>query len=204
MPAVHIDSPSITFVHVPRAAGTSIGAWLVSGYPTAHHWVDHPTLDEIKQEHEVKFSFAVVRNPWDRVVSFYHHITHSAATGIPGKDYMQKVLLASNQGYFQNKVSFDQFVQDLHWLSIPKGIFRTDYPMASTQANYTQGIDLVFKQETLEQDFKAIQQMCNNYHPLPVLNTSEHEHYSTYYNSSTRATIEKLFAADIEQWQYQF
>lgn len=176
----------------------------MSMFPSSSHWYDHPSLNEIKQEHKVQFSFTVVRNPWDRAVSMYHHAMNIAVNGISGQDYIQQVLLNSNQGYFRNSISFEQFVQDFHWLAIPKGFYRTDRPMSTTQVDYTQGVDLVLKQETLEQDFKAIQHMCNNYMPLPVLNTTEHAHYSTYYNPTTRATIEKLFAADIEQWQYQF
>ena len=204
MPAVHIDSPSITFVHVPRAAGTSIGAWLASAFPSAQCWYDHPRLDQIKEEHHVQFSFAVVRNPWDRIVSMYHHITSVAVNGIPGKEHMQDVLLNSNQGYFQQRIEFEQFVQDLNWLTIPKGIYRTDYPMSSTQHDHTQGVDLVLKHETLEQDFIVIQQRLNNYYALPILNTSEHAHYRTYYNPATQAVIAELFGDDIEQWKYQF
>ena len=203
MPAVHIDSPSITFLHVPRTAGTSIGIWLTKHQPTTV-WFDHPTLDEIKQQHNVVFSFSVVRNPWDRMVSMYHHINALLEKSDPSMDQMKQTLLSSNQGYFQAKFSFEQFVQDLHILEIPKGIFQQNYPMATTQYDYTQGVNLVLKHETLEQNFGVIQQMLSDYTPLDVINTSEHAHYSTYYNSATRDRISVLFGDDIEQWQYQF
>lgn len=204
MPAVYFEPLSIAFVHVPRTAGTSIGAWLMSQAPNIPHWFDHPTLAQIKQSHDVKFSFAVVRNPWERMVSMYHHITNAAANGIAGQAHMRELLLNSNQGYFRNTVSFDQFVQDLPQLTIPKGLFRTDYPMASTQVDHVQGVDLVLKHETLTQDFVAIQQMVNNYTPLPVFNDSAHEHYTSYYDSTSRSRIEAIFGDDIEQWKYQF
>lgn len=167
-------------------------------------WFDHPTLDEIKQQHNVVFSFSVVRNPWDRMVSMYHHINNLLEKADPSMDQMKQALLSSNQGYFQTKFSFEQFVQDLHTLEIPKGIFRQNYPMATTQYDYTQGVDLVLKHETLEQNFGVIQQMLSDYTPLDIINTSKHDHYKTYYNSATRDRIAVLFAADIEQWQYQF
>ena len=117
---------------------------------------------------------------------------------------MRETLLNSNAGYFQRPVSFEQYVQDLHKLEIPKGIFRNNYPMVTTQYAYTQDVDLVLKHETLEQNFGVIQQMLGDYTPLPTINTSEHDHYRSYYNAVTRDRIAVLFGDDIEQWKYQF
>jgi len=213
MPAIHLDAPSITFLHVGRAAGTSIGSWFIKHYPTAHYWYDHPTLAEIEKEHKINFSFAVVRNPWDRVVSLSYYlkqqmlvIKKSILHAMPGHELdMHLALLDSCDGFFQHDYSFDQFVDRLPYLIIPAGLFmRSDYRLAMTQYEYTQGVDLVLKYETLAQDFVAIQKMCNNYDPLPVENTTQHDHYRSYYTPTTRATIQKLFGDDIEQWKYQF
>jgi hypothetical protein len=213
MPAIHLDTPSITFLHVPRAAGTSIGTWFIEHYPEVHHWHDHPTLAEIEKEHKINFSFAVVRNPWDRVVSLSHYlkqqmlaIKKSILHAMPSHELdMHLAVLDICDGFFQHDYSFDQFVEMLPHMIIPSVIFmRSDYRLAMTQYDYSQGVDLVLKHETLEQDFVTIQKMCNNYNPLPVINTSQHDHYRTYYNPTTRATIQKLFGEDIEQWKYQF
>jgi Sulfotransferase family len=60
-------SQNFVFVHVPKTGGTSIREAL--GMSTSYHY----TAREVRQmypETRGKFSFAFVRNPWDRLVSY--------------------------------------------------------------------------------------------------------------------------------------
>lgn len=103
------------FVHIPKAAGTSV-ATAVIGRRAGHY-----TADELKfvmgaEEFDSLFSFAVTRHPMDRLVSAYHYAcngggTHGAMRYEPvyGSDLFR---------------SFDSFVHE--WLAKQK-LSEVDY-----------------------------------------------------------------------------
>ena len=63
------------FIHIPKTAGLSIEENLLSRYYgrniKSHHLRLIDTPSSIIQDN---FTFSFVRNPWDRLVSFYHFI----------------------------------------------------------------------------------------------------------------------------------
>ena len=68
-------------------------------------------------------------------------------------------------------------------------------------------VDYVVRLEHLEEDLRPI---INDHFPTfnidynTKTNTSEHKHYSTYYNNDTKSIIGDVFAYDIEKWGYKF
>ena len=68
------DKYKCLFVHIPKTGGTSIES--VFGWYSGHRGEqDHRTILEYRKllgtNFDTYFSFSIVRNPWDRAVSYY-------------------------------------------------------------------------------------------------------------------------------------
>jgi hypothetical protein len=64
--------------------------------------------------------------------------------------------------------------------------------------------NIIIKTEELDSQFYIIQDLLNCHVPLPIENTSRHDHYQTYYNTSTKKLVETIFAEDLAAFKYQF
>lgn len=177
MPAFISDK--IAFIHIPKTAGSSISKYLE--YLNLQNGVDlnnHIFSSEI--ENPVPITFTVVRNPWDRVVSMYVFI----------QCYMPKLISENFNDFVLNKIKTNKFGK--HALSTPQ--IRWIEP----------GVTHVLRFENLEEDFKIIQDICQCYEPLSMINKTEHDHYRTYYNDETRQAVAEMFKEDIEAFGYEF
>ena len=66
-----IDNKCI-FVHIPKAAGISIGYSLFGRHTGNHTTIEEYQIAFNKQEFECFFKFTFVRNPFDRLFSAFH------------------------------------------------------------------------------------------------------------------------------------
>lgn len=86
MPLARSDGRNILFIHIPKAGGTSIEEWLRQSYPLSFHnsRVDHglpcvpqhfhaELLAYLFEKSFLDYSFAVVRNPYWRLLSEYNY-----------------------------------------------------------------------------------------------------------------------------------
>ena len=127
------------------------------------------------------FKFAFVRNPWDRVVSWYmfsksleNPDQSRDLTGIGFKEYIKK---------FGNIWSNEQ--QD--------------------QYKFVGCCDFIGRYENLQNDFNII---CDKIkipqQKLPRKNATKHKHYTEYYDDETKRIVAERFAKDIEHFNYKF
>ena len=197
------------FIHIPRTGGSSIEDALAlknasneEDLATLSGWIDSPELREQQfvspvLQHlalsEIRrlvpddtlsnyFVFAIVRNPWDRLLSNYlferNHFFHfhpDAQAYMALTDYIDQLNPFLRQ-------SQSDFVEDPHGL-----------------------LDFVGRFENLDSDFSHIAaRLHHRPTPLAHLNRTRHEHYSRYYCDESRDKIADLFARDIETFGYQF
>lgn len=163
---------TLTFVHIPKTGGTSVRAWLSKNTPR----YIHPSLPMMTPQE----TFAVVRNPWDRVVSLWAFWNKLKKADVPFDDFVRNL-----QSY--------KFRED-SW-------FTFDQPQ---KAWIPDGVTYLLKFETLDQDFVQIQTLLGCTDPLPKVNTSQHEDYHTYYTDETRDIVSQVFKDDIEAFNYVF
>lgn len=176
----------MTFVHIPKTAGVSISKWLLKNCD-AHLLINkrfdkgkHMEFREIVNLGDPGFSFSVVRNPWDRLLS--------------GFSYYKKRHTRS----FEN-ISFEEFVKSEKLGKLGRN--QVHY-LDSKRPEYH--IDLILRFESLERDFIQIQNKLNCYEPLTKANRSNHEPYQNYYTNEMRDIVNRLYKTDIETFEYEF
>lgn len=166
------------FIHIPKNAGYSISRWLINNF--TGKYLDtgciHPSTSMIKQKFEE--SFAVVRNPWDRTVSLWA--------------FWNKIK--------KTEITFDYFVRNLHTFKFNEiSWFTLDKPQKTW---IPEGVTYLLKFETLEDDFKIIQNRLGCHDPLLKINQSQHDDYKSYYTSETWNMVSEIFREDIESFGY--
>ena len=125
--------------------------------------------------------FAVIRNPWDRMVSRYF--------------YSKKIDSSFKDLSFKELLNFD-LKNNMHVIDQFK--FCTDI-----SNNFC--LDLVLKFENLNQDFNNISsKLFEKENMLVHLNKSEHKNYREYYDDETKDKIHKYCKKDIEFFEYEF
>jgi hypothetical protein len=136
------------------------------------------------------FKFAFVRNPWDLLVSMYHYLkSHTATPGHQQRNPDMHELI-------RRSPDFDSYVR-LYSLQL------TDMS-ALLCDDERELVDFVGRYERMEEDFASACRAIGIDIALPHVNRSEHAHYRDYYSAETKSIVSRLFARDIERFQYTF
>ena len=200
--------PDIIFVHVPKTGGTSISEWLMENAPGCKSntvktfYSKHYPYFLFDDEHKKYFSFGIVRNPWERMVSgyFYELARFKSKMNMlqsnhpkvkPSKAHWKYDYVKTKKDLLEK--GFDAYVQSKDFFSCDK-----------TQKYYLEGVNYVLRLENIQEDFKVIQNQVNCYKPLIHLNKTEHDNYKKYYNKTIKEIVDDYFAEDIETYQYVF
>lgn len=136
------------------------------------------------------FSFCVVRNPWDRMVSTYK--------------FSEKYNLHKHYG-LDNHPSFSYFCE-----LIEKNANDPFILSAHKQVQWTNGNckpKKIIKFENLQEDFSKMikkQNLSDIVGVLPHENKTEHDHYSAYYDAKTKDIVARVFKEDIKAFNYDF
>jgi Sulfotransferase family len=191
------------FVHIPKTAGNSIQSVLRNysedelvtlrgeqdgierfGLRNPKYKIKkHSTLAEYRSAlGETQFGnlyrFTCVRNPWDRMVSYYFTPTQKAE--------------AWDRKKFRKIISRALSVAD--YLRLNKG-----------EGDPFGNVDYVMRFENLADDFRTVCAALDiSPTILPQYNRSNRKHYSKYYDDELRELVGERFAAEIERFGYTF
>jgi hypothetical protein len=194
----------LVFTHIPKNAGTSIRNWLETHVPDARDHPDefakHKTPHHVHDRRLAKYQyFAVVRNPYDRLLSLYnfHLERHAQYLG-------KKSQLRFKQVYHEKYAELQKGFQ--HWLTHP-------FPMADRKAKWydyrwcPQSLWFnerthVLKFERLAEDFKWVQERVGTHlgpdAGLPTLNkTSTNNDHRTPANRVLLAPHRELILSHL-------
>tara|TARA_B100000902_G_scaffold225937_1_gene214509 strand:+ start:5769 stop:6416 length:648 start_codon:yes stop_codon:yes gene_type:complete len=125
--------------------------------------------------------FAVIRNPWSRMVSRY--------------SYSKKI-----DNYFKD-FSFNEFVD----YDLKNNMHIINQYEFCTDKNNNFCLDKIIKFENINEDFNEIsQKFFNKKNMLSHLNRSTYTDYKEYYDNTTKDKIYKYNKRDIEFFEYEF
>ena len=149
------------------------------------------------------FKFSFVRNPWDRFVSLFHY----RKVQYDFNDVLN--LMSEFYDYKQKKINGNKSFIPFH-KNIKNTKLRLINHFCSNQLGWISDndgnllVDYVGKFENIDADFKEVCDRINKPFYLPHVNKSKHKHFTEYYSSQTRDIISKIFAKDIEKFNYTF
>lgn len=186
------------FIHVPKTGGTAIRAALGCAKTGRQHlpWYVYHSADPCFFSRS--FKFAIVRNPWDRVVSAYSYL-------MQGGNGTGDLELANEISEYEN---FSDFVLN----GLGSGAFRSNL-MFLPQSNFLIDgendlkVDFVGRFENLSGAFHAISENLS-FETLPISyvnRSSRSRDYRIYYvKKEVIEVVEELYRQDIAVFGYNF
>lgn len=200
------------FVHIPKNAGTSIKHLILTSGPTMFlGQVNDPdeNLREPVNQYSPHFNpamaperimlsmmlervtlFTVVRNPWDRFVSWYQYrVNQNPEFDLSFRDFMLNLL---GKGDYNPKTKKNSPGSSL---------------AAKLQSSYFHDgfvYDLVLRFEHLEDDWDLVRTTTRLDFGLPRLNSSRHAHYREYFDAELAEYVALLERPIIERFGYGF
>jgi len=176
------------FIHVPKTGGTSISHAL----NLYGHCCHEPISKYPRYLTEKVFTFAFVRNPFDRILSAYNYLRGGYGNNGDTSWAQSNLSCFTDFNDFVREFETNKKLQSyIHFRSVFSFIDRP--------------IDFIGRYENIVSDFDVV---CNKIElydgRLEHRNKSSHKHYSAYYDEQSVSIIEKLFSIELEEFQYTF
>lgn len=207
-PKEKIVANPLLFIHIPKCAGTSILHWMrgVYGKLNERGHAPYKSLSYLDIT-----SFTILRNPYDRALSFYKHRKDILETNIAYIPSLEQELLDWNNGfeywldnYFQRLWEIPSNKRRIYGLT-GKGIIPSE-----TQYDYINNrgktVDICIRLENISTEFKVLQDFTNVKTPLPIENISNGvwKDYRSYYSTKSKNIVEKIYEKDLDYFNYTF
>lgn len=204
------------FVHIPKTGGTSLALALegramkddilIGDTPKAKRrrkrldgagargrvW-KHSTLADIDglvplDQIEKAFTVTLVRNPWDRLVSYYHWLRV--------QDFDHEGVRAAKE------MGFSDFLRSDH---VANAVPRAPYAHYMTRADGVEDCNLYIRLESFARDSEPLWAHLGFRLDLPVVNRSERPaDYRALYSRDDSLFVAKLCQRDIDLFDYRF
>lgn len=180
------------FIHINKTGGTSIrNAFGIDGY-------QHRTASQIRaligvDAWQSLFSFSVIRNPWDRLVSIYHwrvrtNQTFLAEKPVPFKEWLWLCLSDKDSVYVKNSL---MLAPQSYWLS----------DLETGEIIVTE----LLRFENLRSDFDCLTARLDvSVERLPHEKKTRHAHYLEYFDPEDIELVEAEYRQDIVNFGYNF
>ena len=181
--------PASIFIHINKTAGTSIERAL--DLPFEHQTALEKIARIGRDAWDSCFTFTVIRNPWDKVVSHYHHrlkrdISNIRSEGICFKEWVHRTYGARDPKYYNIP---KMFMPHCAWIADHEGTIL---------------VRQICRFENLETDFEHVCKRLNIKTSLPRLKASGRGPYRDYYDAATAGIVAAWFERDIATFGYRF
>ncbi|WP_415906477.1 sulfotransferase family 2 domain-containing protein [Neptuniibacter sp. QD72_48] len=192
----------VVFIHVPKAAGTSIAETLY-GRSITHHTADHFRKANRKLYSD-SFTFSVVRNPYERLVSAYKFAKAGGTKRVPirnpelytGKDF-------SNFENFVKNWLVRKDINNIDFVFQPQWIYVCDKKSKII-------VDRLYDVKDLSACEIELSNQLGHDVFFPKVNSTGNEDYRDYYNDGLVKEVKEIYYKDFEvlpfseQWERYF
>lgn len=177
------------FIHINKTGGSSIEVAL--GLPMEHKTARQKITEVGLPAWRAAFTFCVVRNPWDRVVSHYCFRVATNQTGLGDRHldfagWVRACYRDRDPRYHDQPM---MFMPQLDWITDSDGRLLVDF---------------VARFERLAEDMEQVKQKTGRQFVLGHLNKTDRRPYRWYYDEPTVAIVADWFKRDIETFGYVF
>lgn len=192
------------FVHIQKTAGTSVTQALNGLEGSQSLGYDHSMIASVDATlYKDHFVFCFVRNPFDRLVSWWNMMLHKGHHN----DFSRYLL--SRATSFSEFLDCTEIIHEEHPkerhsdLLYPKSIAfnQLDY---ITAADGSVAVNFIGRFESLEDDFKKVSKMIGVQMSLPHVNAFNRRHYRTYYGPGDVEKVRRMYKRDLEHFGYDF
>lgn len=204
---MYLADPACLFIHIPKTAGNSIMQAFGVG------WEDHMDLARYREKLgpealDAAFTFTIVRNPWDRILSEYNFQVKKKQ-----RPDTVRLFLARPDGRDRSFAEWVDYALGHPGDHHPKewggktspGIHRLSPQVDWISLDGRIAVDFVGRMESLQQDFETVRRRLGlPVKRLPRRNWKLHWHYSRYYDEATRRRVEAYYEKDIAAFGYTF
>lgn len=200
------DPYPILFVHIPKTAGLSIKQWYghryKKYYKCMHAGVQHPLIRSTAKQMP---SFAVIRNPFDLVYSWYRY-KRKMLDESRHKD--PRELAIWNKG-------FNPWMEK-YFTKVNRTVDKTSKGYNNMSPSFSQSsylffgnkqlIEHILRFESLSSDFEKIKQLVHTDIGLGYTNKTviQNRDYRSVYSADSRNMVEQYYRHDLETFSYDF
>ena len=210
------EDKKLVFIHVQKTGGASFSMLLKNNIPDLKSVLrQHATVREAKEilgdNWDDYYKIAFVRNPWDRLVSWYSMITQYGKKLTWNEKLVNLVKRERHNKIWQyvliHSDSFEDFICNCADATNRAGwkpflYNQTDY-LVDEYGNIL--VDYIGRYENYAEDVKNIfQQIKIEITDIPHLNKSSRLDYKSYYNDVTRDIVALRFRKDIVNFNYKY
>ncbi|MEM7008434.1 MAG: sulfotransferase family 2 domain-containing protein [Thermodesulfobacteriota bacterium] len=206
-------SKKFLFIHIQKTAGRSFEAVLKEHIPDLESYRgthDHAlwAKDELGDEWSDYYKVAFVRNPWDRLVSWYTMIREKGTMTLYKKVFGARRYNDLTQYVLANADSFEDFLykcrDTIDDIDGRKSILYNQLDYVSDEKGDLL-VDFVGRFEDLANDSQVVFDGLGLENvSLPHKNSSKHKNYRTYYTDETKEEVSKMYSKDISYFGYEF
>lgn len=193
----------VIFVSPPKTATRTVRACLNLSRLDFDHSLPGQIINVIGQEEwDESFKFSFVRNPFDRLVSWYEF----SRTRHPNfynkyKDFKEWAM----NGFQTTWQLHDEIFPFLEDDIMKYGNYDTPYYQLKLSNYISDDLDYVGRVENIEEDMRKIGEMIGvEVKYVPHKNKSKRKEYKTYYDDELIAKVHEIFGDDLDKFGYEF
>ena len=187
------DRHRCIFIHIPKAAGTSVALSLFQS--SSRHFTYTQYLRANPGKFRSYFKFAFVRNPWDRLVSTYFFLTNGGSNEVD-REWSERYLFRFRD--FRQFVAEGLARPEIHsWVH-----FRPQADFILSPENAVM-VDFVGRYENLQADYEAVANRLGIAQCLVRHNAGTHPAFEQCYSPETALEVGRIYARDAEVFGYQ-